>query len=178
MTSATWGLSDHCRCRGTRREVDLSGGSCGGGNGGGDESGGATGEGRGCIGTSMTRYKGPSLTWAGREPKPIVLARVVMMRRKQGYPFDGPGRDDPGPVMNGNSTTPGNGGVKCCANSSRSWSGTMQEASYEVPSAGMIVSDSRGNVPWPSGVGHPLGGFVDCWGSSGSGCDESIRPTG
>jgi len=85
-----------------RREVDLSGGSCDDGNGGGDESGGVTAGGRDCIGTSMTRHKGPSLTSAGRESNLIVLARVVMRRPKQGYPFDGPGRDDPGPVMSGN----------------------------------------------------------------------------
>jgi len=71
-----------------------------------------------------------------------------MRRPKQGYPFDGPGRDDPGRVMSGNSATlGGNGGVKCYANLSRSWSGTTEGASYEVPLAGMIGSDSRVNVP-------------------------------
>jgi len=45
-----------------RREVDLSGGNCDGGNGGGDESGGVKVGGKGCIDTSTTRHKGPSLT--------------------------------------------------------------------------------------------------------------------
>jgi hypothetical protein len=47
----------------------------------------------------------------GRERNLIVRALAVMRQPRQGYPFDDPGRDDPGQVTSGNSVTPGNGGA-------------------------------------------------------------------
>jgi hypothetical protein len=95
-----------------RKEVDLSGGRYGGGRrDGDDESGGGKAGGRGYTDISTTRRKGLWWTSAGRERNLIVRALAVMRPPRQGYPFDDPGRDDPGQVMSGNSVTPGNGGV-------------------------------------------------------------------
>jgi hypothetical protein len=95
-----------------RKEGDLSGGRCDGGlRDGDDESGGETAVGKGCIDIATTRHTGLWLTLAGRARNLTVRALAEMRPLRQGYPFDGPGRDDPGQVMSGNSGTPENGGA-------------------------------------------------------------------
>jgi hypothetical protein len=93
-----------------RKEVDSSGGRYGGGRDGDDESGDVKVADRGYTDIAMTLRKGLWSTSAGRERNLIVRALAVMRQPRRGYPF-GPGRDDPGQVMSGNSETPGNGGV-------------------------------------------------------------------
>ena len=117
------------------------------------------------------------LSWEERVTS-IALFPTEKMRLKRECPFDDLDQDALDLEKSDNSVTLVNDEANDCANSIPSLNGNLDVASYGVQEVVMTLSDLNLNVQWTlEVVFRLLRDYVDYWGLSECGYDESTRQT-